>query len=100
MSNAGDRDYEPHRGRTLLFVAALGWVCGLLSLVWVFFVILTLPLGIAGWRMARRDLDKMKAGVMNPDGKNHTEAARLAGIVAVAHGLFACVDTALRAWNP
>jgi hypothetical protein len=84
MSITDNRDYEAHRALTLLLVAGLCWFCGLLSLVWVFFVILTLPLGIAVWRMARRVLGKMKAGVMNPDGRSHTEVARLAGIVAVA----------------
>jgi hypothetical protein len=71
------RDAEPHRGGTIQ-------VLGILSLMGgVFYCLfpIGLPLGIVAWVMARRDLRKMDAGVMDPNGRKKTRDGRVCGIV-------------------
>ena len=71
------RDAEPHRGGTIQ-------VLGILSLMGgVFYCLfpIGLPLGIAAWVMARRDLRKMDEGVMDPNGRKKTRDGRVCGIV-------------------
>jgi hypothetical protein len=68
VSVAGD--LEPHRGSTIL-------VLGILSLV--FCGIFT---GIPAWVMGNGDLEKIKAGNMDPAGKGPTNAGMICGIVS------------------
>jgi hypothetical protein len=59
-------------------------VLGILSLMGgVFYCLfpIGLPLGIVAWVMARRDLRKMDAGVMDPNGRKKTRDGRVCGIV-------------------
>lgn len=59
----------PHRGVLIL-------VLGILSLT------VCAPLGIAPWIMGSGDLKKMKAGVMDPEGKGLTTGGMICGIVS------------------
>ena len=63
-------NWEPHRGSTIL-------VLGILSLT--FCSIFT---GIPAWVMGNGDLEKIKAGNMDPAGKGPTNAGMICGIVS------------------
>jgi len=69
-----DDDYSPrgrvapHRGTMILVLGILGLVaCG--------------PLGIAAWIMGKNDLAAIKAGRMDPAGKDMTQIGYILGIV-------------------
>jgi hypothetical protein len=72
MSHPDNPQYglEPHRATTIL-------VLGILSLV------VCQPLGIAAWLMGSADLQKMKAGLMDPSGEGQTQAGYVMGIISV-----------------
>lgn len=61
--------HQPHRGVLILVLGILG-------------LIVCAPLGIASWVMGAGDLKKIKAGVMDPDGRGLTLAGMICGIVA------------------
>jgi hypothetical protein len=82
------RDCEPHRGALIL-------IFGILSIVlpgtWVLAVI-GLPLGIAAWVMGHRDLNKINAKAMDPQGKGITMAGYICGIIGtIISGLMGLV---------
>ncbi|MBI1903634.1 MAG: hypothetical protein HYS13_21235 [Planctomycetia bacterium] len=76
---------RPHRGGTVMAmgivscsVAAIGAIiCSLLLLV-------SLPLGIVSWIMARNDLREMAAGTMDVSGRGQTMTGMITGIIATA----------------
>jgi hypothetical protein len=73
-------DCEPHRAGLLLALGIASLVLAatcLLSLV-------GLPLGIAAVVLGRRDLQKMRAGTMDPDGKNTVQAGLICGVTGIA----------------
>ena len=86
------RDCEPHRGDHL---AVLGTVSVVLSLGGsVLSLILTLGgvvLGVAVVVMARHDLAKMRAGLMDPSGEGLVKTARRRGLWGIALGLLVLV---------
>ena len=60
---------EPHRGVLILVLGIIGLVaCPLV--------------GVAAWIMGGGDLKKMEEGVMDPEGKSHTQIGKILGIVA------------------
>jgi DNA-directed RNA polymerase subunit RPC12/RpoP len=61
-------DGEPHRGTIIL-------VLGIVS-----FFVPPIPLGILAWIWANQDLQKMNAGLMDPEGRSATEAGKACGI--------------------
>jgi hypothetical protein len=65
------RDCEPHRGTLVL-------IFGILSLVVPY---IGVALGIAAWVMGHRDLKKIEAGAMDPEGRGLTLAGKICGIV-------------------
>jgi DNA-directed RNA polymerase subunit RPC12/RpoP len=65
------RDCEPHRGTTVLVLGILSLVLGVLGL----------PLGIVAWILGSKDLKKMDAQAMDPEGRGLTQAGRICGIV-------------------
>lgn len=77
------RDVVPHRGNILLafgilsIVSVAGLVtCTLLSLF-------GLGAGITVWVMANKDLRRMAAGEMDPDGRQTTNTARICAIIGL-----------------
>ena len=86
------RDCEPHRGDHL---ALLGTVSVVLSAAgWVFSLLLPLVgigLGVAVVVMARRDLAKMRSGLMDPAGECAVKAARRRSVWGIVLGLLAWV---------
>lgn len=65
---------EPHRGTLVLVMGILGilvcFICGILAWVW-----------------GNEDVRKMKAGVMDPEGRGATDAGRVLGIISVVLAL-------------
>ena len=77
------RSVQPHRGVMIL-------VLGIVSLLTCFLV------GIVAIIMGRRDLDLMKRGMMDPEGKGMTQAGVILGIVCTIFtllviGLYAAI---------
>jgi hypothetical protein len=71
------RDCEPHRGSLVL-------VLGILSLVLLSVCCLApvaMGLGIGAWTIGRRDLGKIDAGLMDPEGRGLTQAGYICGII-------------------
>jgi hypothetical protein len=88
MSDLVRRDYEPHRGPLILSLGNLSMIGGGLSLcLFGTGAILSIPIGIAVWLMANRDLEYMRAGRMDPAGKAQTETGRTAAVAGVILGL-------------
>jgi hypothetical protein len=69
------RDCEPHRGRLLLALATVSLVCGVLAWCLVVPCYLGLPAGLAAYLMARDDMRRMRAGLMDHNGWGETEMA-------------------------
>ena len=72
---------EPHRGTLILVLGILSLVfCGLFT-------------GIPAWIMGKGDLEKIKAGQMDPEGEGLTKAGKICGMIcciltAVGFGVF------------
>jgi len=63
-------DLEPHRGSTILVLGILSLIlCGIFT-------------GIPAWVMGNGDLEKIKAGNMDPAGKGATNAGKICGTVS------------------
>lgn len=69
-----ERGLEPHRGPVIL-------VLGIASLLTSCF-----PLGIIAWVMGHRDLKRMDAREMNPEGRGLTQAGWICGIIGTILG--------------
>jgi hypothetical protein len=71
------RDCEPHRGCLLAALGEAGLCCGLLSLSVCLLApsLVGLPLSLSAWLLARRDWGQMRAGLTDPRGRQHVEAA-------------------------
>lgn len=73
---------EPHRGTTVLVLGILGLVvCGIC--------------GIIAWVMANKDIPKMEAGAMDPEGLGSTKAGKICGIISVILMAIGLVFTAI-----
>lgn len=70
------KELKPHNATTVL-------VLGILGLVFCFIC------GIFAWAMGKRDLEDMDNGIMDPSGRDTTNAGRLCGKIATI--LFLCV---------
>jgi hypothetical protein len=94
------RDCRPHRGDLLV---ALGNLClglGFLSLWFLLPACVAVPLAGVVWLLARRDLVRMKAGLIDPAGARLTgRSATLAtlGVLLTLPGLFFAVVLLLAA---
>ena len=74
---------EPHRGTTIL-------VLGILSLVMCGFFT-----GIPAWIMGRNDLEKIKAGQMDPEGEGPTKGGMICGIICCVISLLSIIGIVL-----
>ncbi|MCG8602581.1 MAG: hypothetical protein MI807_20725 [Verrucomicrobiales bacterium] len=61
---------EPHRGTTILVLGILG-------------IVLCQICGIIAWVMANKDIPKMEAGTMDPEGLGQANAGKICGIISV-----------------
>jgi uncharacterized membrane protein YccF (DUF307 family) len=89
------RDAVPHRGLLLLVLGGVALLFGFASPFLVFPAVVAVPLGIAVWRMAGRDLHEMRWGRMHPEGRRNTALAQLWGMIAVLLGLLFWMPLAL-----
>jgi len=74
---------EPHRGTLIL-------VLGILSLVMCGFFT-----GIPAWIMGRNDLEKIKAGQMDPEGEGPTKGGMICGIICCVISLLSIIGIVL-----
>jgi hypothetical protein len=86
----------PHRSHVLLWLGTAGLVCGLLS---VFFLIpgfFSWFIALVVFEMARRDLRRMRAGAMDPNGEGPARRAwqlALAGVAGNGIGMVLLILT-------
>ena len=76
-------NFEPHRGTLIL-------VLGILSLVMCGFFT-----GIPAWIMGRNDLEKIKAGQMDPEGEGPTKGGMICGIICCVISLLSIIGIVL-----
>jgi predicted RNA-binding Zn-ribbon protein involved in translation (DUF1610 family) len=76
------RDSEPHRATLILTLGILSIVLSVTVLV----SFIGLTLGITAWIMGYRDMKKMRANQMDPQGFGSTQAGLICGIVGTALG--------------
>jgi hypothetical protein len=69
------RDALPHRGPLLDVLGTASVLCAILAAGPVIPGLLGLPLGVAALLLARRDLSKMRAGLVDRTGQARTEEA-------------------------
>lgn len=72
------RPYRPHRAGLILAIGIVGMFTCLIF-------------GLAGWAMASRDLEEMRAGRMDPAGRELTRTGRLISVAGVSLQLSALV---------
>jgi hypothetical protein len=93
------RDCPPHRGHWLLLLASVTLACGILSFLCLP-GLLGLPLGFVTAGMARRDLDQMDAGSLDPRGRESTSKALRQAEVGTLINILGLVALALfLAWR-
>jgi hypothetical protein len=82
------RDYEPHHGTLILVLGNISMIVGGLSMCSLGFgALVSVPLGIAAWLLANRDLERMRQGYMDPCGKSQTQTGRTSAVAGVILGL-------------
>lgn len=72
------RDYEPHRGG---FILTMGILSAATLFVCPFLVPIALIPGLIAWILGARDLREMRAGRMDPSGRDNTQAGWICGII-------------------
>jgi hypothetical protein len=82
-------DAEPHRGRLLRGLGIVAVAAGAFLPGAIICAPVALGLGLAVWTLARRDLERIRRGLTDPDGANLTNEARELGVVAT--GMGACI---------
>jgi hypothetical protein len=65
-------DCEPHRGGLVRLLGTASLVLGVLALCGGVTGLVGLPMGVVAWKMAREDLAKMRAGLMDWHGEPKT----------------------------
>lgn len=77
------RDWEPHRGDTIMTLGIISLVIGLANFMLCIPWIVGIPLGIAAWWMASVDLGKMRRGEMDLAGESSTRSGYVCAIFGV-----------------
>ena len=73
-------DCEPHRARLVRFLGIAGLILSVVALCGGVAGLVGLPCSLAAWIMAREDLAKMRAGVMDPRGERRTRQGGDCGV--------------------
>jgi hypothetical protein len=81
------RDSEPHRGPLLMLLATAALLLSLGSCLAVPGLV-AVALGLAVREMALRDLKRIDAGLMDPQGEDEVGRAHERGMFALGFGLF------------
>jgi hypothetical protein len=66
------RDCEPHRGGFVRLLGGASLALGVFACCGGVTGLIALPMGITAWTMAREDLAKMRAGLMDRRGERQT----------------------------
>jgi hypothetical protein len=70
------QDALPHRAGLLGTLATASWLCGVSSICLLFPALVGLPLGVVTWLLARRELQDIEAGLVDPRGRERTAEAK------------------------
>lgn len=84
------RDCKPHRGKLLWSMGIAGLALGGLSIAFFPLQLISGPLSLTAWCLARLDLIKIREGLMDPSGERLTYEARndaLAGLILTCAGI-------------
>lgn len=81
------RDFEPHRGPNLQLLGLASLVCGALGCLCIP-ALIGLPLGVVIALMAHRDVNQMKAGLMDAEGMKQTLKAQTYGALGALLSVF------------
>ncbi len=81
------RDCAPHRAELLSALGNTALVCSVLSPCGGAPALLSLPLAISVWALARGDLARMGAGAMDSTGRRRTAAAKALACTGVVLSL-------------
>lgn len=87
-----EADFDPHRGSTVLVLGILSLVCtpfalccGIMGLP---FSMAGVVMGVLAWVFGQADLAKMRREIMDPTGRDMTQAGFVCGIIgAIVNGL-------------
>jgi hypothetical protein len=90
-------DCEPHRAGLVRLMGVASLVLGVLAVCGGVTGLVALPLGIAAWTMAREDLPKMHAGLMDRRGEKKTRQGGDAGLIGLILSLLCLAFYALLA---
>ena len=82
------RDWEPHRGRLILTLGGLAEFCAAFACVLGVTAPLAVGFGVSAWLMARRDLARMREGLIDPEGRQSTELGGTLGLAGAGLALF------------
>jgi hypothetical protein len=63
------RDCDPHRGNVLVLLGSAAVLCGMAAICLGVPGLLGLPFGLVVYTLGQRDLERMKAGTMDPSGR-------------------------------
>ena len=74
-SAAVRRDVAPHRAHLLRTLANVGFACGVAAVAFGVPAVVGLPLAVATYTLANRDLDRMASRRLDPRGRAETWAA-------------------------
>ena len=85
------RDLPSHRGHDLQVWGNVARWCGLLSLIMCLPGLIAFPLGLVIHSMGERDIRRMHAGTMDPQGRLQTLKACSAAVQGVACAIAAVV---------
>jgi hypothetical protein len=83
------RDVEPHRGPRLLLLANAALLSGLLAVCLPGALVPAFVLGVSGYWLAGKDLEKMRAGFLDPSGRTTACRARQRSLWGLFLGLAA-----------
>jgi hypothetical protein len=81
------RDCERHRGVLLVVLADASLALGITALLAALPGLIALPMGGVIWLLSARDLQRMKAGLVDRDGQHFTRQAHVQGRAAVSLSL-------------
>ncbi|MBY0524966.1 MAG: hypothetical protein K2R98_16290 [Gemmataceae bacterium] len=73
------RDLPPHRAEILSFLASASMVCASVSSCLFFLGIVGVGFGLVTVELAKRDLDRMGQGLLDPSGQEQTTRALARG---------------------
>ena len=74
----GGQMLKPHRGAVVLVLGILG-------------IVVCVICAIIAWVMAKNDLREMDAGIMDPTGRDLTNAGKICGIIGTILGIIGAI---------